>query len=50
MAFRTLRSRPKVAGKVLDARILNGDLGTPFQGEIGGTRFNSFGFGTGVNT
>src|SRR6185295_5191941 len=31
--------------KVLDARVLNSDLGTPFQGEIGSARFNSFGFG-----
>ncbi len=31
--------------KVLDARILNSNLGAPFQGEIAGARFNSFGFG-----
>ncbi|MCX6047355.1 MAG: GH116 family glycosyl-hydrolase [Chloroflexi bacterium] len=32
-------------GQLRDARILHGDLATPFQGEIAGARFNSFGFG-----
>ncbi|MFN8489625.1 MAG: GH116 family glycosyl-hydrolase [Caldilineaceae bacterium] len=33
------------AGRVVDARILHGDLATPFQGEAGGARFSSFGWG-----
>lgn len=30
---------------VIDARVLHGDLHPPYQGELGGTRFNSFGRG-----
>jgi non-lysosomal glucosylceramidase len=32
-------------GKVLDARVINGDLEPPYTGEFGGEHFNSFGFG-----
>src|SRR5690606_16984450 len=32
-------------GQVLDARVLHGDLAAPFQGELGGSRFSSFGWG-----
>src|SRR5688572_22772459 len=32
-------------GGTLDARVLHGDLLTPYQGEIAARRFNSFGFG-----
>jgi uncharacterized protein (DUF608 family) len=32
-------------GAVLDARILHGDLTTPYQGEIQASRFGSFGWG-----
>ncbi|NIM98862.1 MAG: hypothetical protein GTO24_12520, partial [candidate division Zixibacteria bacterium] len=32
-------------GKVLDARVLNGDLLPPYTGEIGQSAFQSFGFG-----
>ena len=31
--------------KVIDARILHGDLHAPFQGELQGAIFNSFGWG-----
>ena len=37
--------KAEAEGQLRDARILHGDLATPFQGEIGGARFNSFGFG-----
>src|SRR3954467_8596338 len=43
--FSHLAIKVENGAKVLDARILNGDMCTPFQGEIGGARFNSFGFG-----
>lgn len=32
-------------GQVIDARILHGDLPAPYQGELTGSRFNSFGWG-----
>ena len=32
-------------GKVLAARVLHGDLPAPYQGELHGTRFSSFGWG-----
>ncbi|MEZ4554984.1 MAG: GH116 family glycosyl-hydrolase [Caldilineaceae bacterium] len=32
-------------GDVIDARVLNGDLTTPYQGELNGPTFNSFGWG-----
>ncbi|NJN81529.1 MAG: hypothetical protein HC802_04095 [Caldilineaceae bacterium] len=32
-------------GHLLDARVLHGDLHPPYQGELGGNRFNSFGWG-----
>lgn len=32
-------------GRVIDARVLHGNLQTPYQGELAGRRFNSFGFG-----
>lgn len=32
-------------GKTIDSRILHGDLTTPFQGELRGDRFNTFGWG-----
>ncbi|MCL4859466.1 MAG: hypothetical protein KJZ93_08665 [Caldilineaceae bacterium] len=37
--------RAEAQGKVIDARILHGDLPPPYQGELGGSRFNSFGWG-----
>jgi uncharacterized protein (DUF608 family) len=37
--------RAEAEGKVVDARILHGDLRPPYQGELGGPRFNSFGWG-----
>ncbi len=32
-------------GQTIDARILHGDLTTPYQGELRGNRFNTFGWG-----
>jgi non-lysosomal glucosylceramidase len=32
-------------GQTIDARILHGDLTTPYQGEIRGSKFNTFGWG-----
>jgi len=32
-------------GRVVDARVLHGDLRPPYQGELNGPRFNSFGWG-----
>lgn len=32
-------------GRVLDARVLHGDLAAPFQGELSGARFSTFGWG-----
>ena len=37
--------RAERGGKVLDARILHGNLNAPYQGELSGARFNSFGWG-----
>jgi uncharacterized protein (DUF608 family) len=37
--------RAEAEGEVLDARVLNGDLAAPFQGEMHGARFTSFGWG-----
>ena len=37
--------RAEAGGRVLDARVLNGDLSSPYQGELLGTRFQTFGWG-----
>jgi len=37
--------RAEVGGKILDTRVLNGDLMPPYTGEIGKLAFQSFGFG-----
>jgi uncharacterized protein (DUF608 family) len=39
----SVRDRPE--RRVLDARVLHGDLPAPYQGEINAPRFNSFGWG-----
>jgi len=37
--------RAEQNGSVLDARVLHGNLNAPYQGELNGARFNSFGWG-----
>ncbi len=37
--------KAEIDGKVVDARILQGDLQPPYTGEAGGTNFNGFGWG-----
>ena len=37
--------RAEKEGEVLDARVLHGDLPTPYQGELNGPAFNAFGWG-----
>ena len=37
--------KAEAGGKVLDARVLNGNLQPPFTGSFGTSTFNSFGFG-----
>lgn len=37
--------KAEAKGRVLDARILHGDLRAPYQGELGTSRFSSFGWG-----
>lgn len=37
--------KAEAEGRVVDARVLHGDLHPPYQGEIQGPRFNSFGWG-----
>jgi uncharacterized protein (DUF608 family) len=37
--------RAEADGRVLDARVLNGDLTAPYQGEVHGARYQTFGWG-----
>ncbi len=37
--------RAEANGRVVDARVLHGDLRPPYQGELNAPRFNSFGWG-----
>ena len=39
--------RAEQDGKVIDARILHGDLHPPYSGSLNGSMYNSFGFGPG---
>ncbi|NLG29038.1 MAG: hypothetical protein GX557_14090, partial [Chloroflexi bacterium] len=43
--FSHLAIRAERAGKVLDARVLNGDLPAPYSGSFTGGKYASFGFG-----